>query len=414
MKLQINTEVVPFEGHLDEEAVFRQKIYEEMDAGQDEALYLCNLSDVARKLDVWREKMPRIKPYYAVKCNSDENVVRLLAKLGTGFDCASRAEINAVLKHGVTPDRIIFANPCKAITHIRHAAATNTSLMTFDTTVELEKIHSIYPSAQLVLRIRCDAKKAQCPLGEKFGADPKLEAPLLLANAKNLGLAVVGISFHVGSGCQDPPVFRKAIAAARELFDYALTLGYRLHLLDIGGGFPGDTGTDIGVIADVVNAALDDYFPAQEGLEIIAEPGRFFVSSAYTLAVTVHSKNERLGPDGTVAHVKYFVNEGVYGSFNCVLYDHQVVTPHVLTRTAGEVETRPDVKCTIWGPSCDGFDKICDNMVLPLLGIGDVLVFPNMGAYTLTIATTFNGFPNPRVMYFADRDIWDLVEPLAI
>lgn len=260
--------------------------------------------------------------------------------------------------------------------------------------------------SRLVLRIRCDAKKAQCPLGDKFGCDPKLEAPLFLVTAKNLGLNVVGISFHVGSGCGDPPVFRKAIAAARELFDYAATLGYNLSLLDIGGGFPGDTGTDISVIADVVNAALEDYFPpGDDNVEIIAEPGRFFVSSAYTLGVTVHSKHEVLGPDGNITHVKYFVNEGLYGSFNCILFDHQVVTPQVLDRnpSASEEQRAPGIKCSIWGPSCDGLDKICDNLVLPQLSLGDVIVFPNMGAYTLTIATTFNGFPNPRVMYFVER-----------
>uniref|UniRef100_A0A1B0ETM9 ornithine decarboxylase n=1 Tax=Lutzomyia longipalpis TaxID=7200 RepID=A0A1B0ETM9_LUTLO len=388
--------------------------------GQDEALFVCNLTDVAHKFVNWCTKMPRVRPFYAVKCNDDDNVIRLLARLGAGFDCASRAEINAVLKHGVTPDRIIFANPAKPASHIRHAAATNTRLMTFDSTVELEKIRQIYPDAQLVLRIRCDAKKAQCPLGDKFGCDPKVEAPLLLVNAKNLGMSVAGISFHVGSGCRDPPVYRKAIAQARELFDYARTLGYRMSLLDIGGGFPGDTGTDIGVIADVVNAALDDYFPevgAEGGdfVEVIAEPGRYFVSSAYTIGVTVHSKNEHLESDGNVAHVKFFVNDGVYGSFNCILYDHQVVTPHVLARKAADeeaaaTEAQPLVKCSIWGPSCDGLDKICDNLQLPNLAIGDAILFPNMGAYTIAIASPFNGFPIPKVLYFAQHDTCAIME----
>ncbi|GAB0098589.1 Ornithine decarboxylase [Sergentomyia squamirostris] len=416
MKLQLNNEITLIEGKIDADEILREKIYEEVGGGQDEALYVCNLTNVVRKYEIWREKLPRVKPFYAVKCNDDDTVLGLLAKLGTGFDCASRAEINKVIGHGVTTDRIIFANPCKPSSHIRHAAATNTSLMTFDSTVELEKIRHIYPDAQLVLRIRCDAKKAQCPLGDKFGCDPKLEAPLLLTNAKNLGLTVVGISFHVGSGCRDPPVFRKAISAARELFDYAQALGYRMSLLDIGGGFPGDTDTDIAVIAGVVNSALNDYFPvtADEHVDIIAEPGRFFVSSAYTLGVTVHSKNEILETDGNVTHVKYYVNDGVYGSFNCILYDHQVVTPHILSRHASDAEGGGaevvGVKCSIWGPSCDALDKICDNLTLPQLAIGDVIVFPNMGAYTLPIASAFNGFPIPTVLYFADNDVWSAFE----
>uniref|UniRef100_A0A1L8E2C4 ornithine decarboxylase n=1 Tax=Nyssomyia neivai TaxID=330878 RepID=A0A1L8E2C4_9DIPT len=411
MKLQLDNEITLFEGPFDADAILREKLYE-LDGGQDEALMVCNLTDVAQKFNNWRTKMPRVKPFYAVKCNDDDNVIRLLALLGAGFDCASRAEINAVLKHGVTSDRIIFANPAKPSSHIRHAATTNTRLMTFDSTTELEKIHHIFPDAKLVLRIRCDAKKAQCPLGDKFGCDPKVEAPLLLLHAKNLGLNVVGISFHVGSGCRDPPVYRKAIGAARELFDYARTLGYRMSLLDIGGGFPGDTGTDIGTIANVVNAALDDYFPdnVDDPVEVIAEPGRYLVASAYTSGVTVHSKNELLELDGNVAHVKFYVNDGVYGSFNCILYDHQVVTPHVLQHNPDVDTTKPMVKCSIWGPSCDSLDKICDNLMLPNLNIGDAIVFPNMGAYTIAIASPFNGFPTPRVIYYADRNTWATME----
>lgn len=97
----------------------------------------------------------------------------------------------------------------------------------------------------MVIRIRCDARVAQCQLGMKFGCDPATEAPGLLALARALGLDVVGVSFHVGSGCGEADVFRRAISAAREVFDFAATLGYRLELLDIGGGFPGDKGTSI-------------------------------------------------------------------------------------------------------------------------------------------------------------------------
>ncbi|CAG2064413.1 unnamed protein product, partial [Timema podura] len=85
----------------------------------------------------------------------------------------------------------------------------------------------------------------QCPLGAKFGCDIITEAPRLIRAAHFLGLEVVGISFHVGSGCDDPPVFRRGIAAARKLFDYASTLGYNFDYLDLGGGYPGNTGTSI-------------------------------------------------------------------------------------------------------------------------------------------------------------------------
>lgn len=79
----------------------------------------------------------------------------------------------------------------------------------------------------------------------KFGVTVR-EATDLLNVAKDLNLDVVGVSFHVGSGCGDPPVFMRAIASARLLFDYAAReLGYDFNLLDIGGGFPGNVGTSI-------------------------------------------------------------------------------------------------------------------------------------------------------------------------
>ena len=99
-------------------------------------------------------------------------------------------------------------------------------------------------SYRLVIRIRCDAEKAQCQLGMKFGVSVD-DAPVLLTAARQLGLDVVGVSFHVGSGCMDPPVFRRAIASAEWLFSIAREIGYDFTLLDIGGGFPGNTGTSI-------------------------------------------------------------------------------------------------------------------------------------------------------------------------
>lgn len=113
-----------------------------------------------------------------------------------------------------------------------------------------------------MIRIRCDAKEAQCPLGDKFGCDAQYEARSLMLVAKDLQLQVdfylnyyilydylsikwnisqvVGISFHVGSGCRDFLAYNRAILASRQLFDYGQSLDFRMRLLDIGGGFPGD------------------------------------------------------------------------------------------------------------------------------------------------------------------------------
>jgi ornithine decarboxylase len=253
----------------------------------------------------------------AVKCNPDPYVLRLLAALGTGFDCASNGEISSVLSIGpgaIDPSRIIFANPCKATSFIRSAARSGVDLMTFDNTDELYKVARVHRGAKLVLRILTDDSKALCRLGLKFGA-PLATVPALLAKAKELALDVVGVSFHVGSGCYDTDAFADAVRRARAAFDMGTEAGYTFSLLDVGGGFEDAT---FEATAGVLMRALDEYFPERvrshsatntggagasgagwamgmggrrgekgAAVRVIAEPGRFYVSQAFRLAANV-------------------------------------------------------------------------------------------------------------------------------
>ncbi|XP_072387904.1 ornithine decarboxylase 1-like [Diabrotica undecimpunctata] len=377
---------------------------------QEDAFYVLNVGDIVRKHQEWCEKLPRVTPHYAVKCNDSLTVLETLNALGTNFDCASKGEINKVLSMGVEPERIIFANPAKPSSHIRHAAATGVNTMTFDSDTELHKVKNLFPDAKLVIRIRCDATDVQCQLGNKFGCDPITEAPELLRIARSLDLDVVGVSFHVGSGCREPPVFRRAISAARDIFDFAETLGYNFSLLDIGGGYPGGKGTSIDKIAEIVNLALDNYFP-DPSIHVIAEPGRFYVSSAYTLVCNIHSirnVNQINDEGGNNMHRMYYINDGVYGSFNCILYDHQVVVPQPLEERVGAKY----YDSSVWGPTCDGLDQVIEHAMLPEMKIGDWLVFEDMGAYTLPVASPFNGFPIPKVHIVMDESIRVLMEDM--
>ncbi|MCL4137594.1 UNVERIFIED_CONTAM: hypothetical protein GTU68_021673 [Idotea baltica] len=305
---------------------------------------------------------------------------------------------------GVDPSRIIYAHPCKPASHLRQAVSLGVDLMTFDNETELSKVKDLMPSAKLVIRIRCDAAKAQCPLGEKFGVDPDLALPLL-RSAKEKGLNVVGVSFHVGSGCQEPEVFLRAIKASREVFDEAVNLGFSPYLLDIGGGFPGISGTSLNEAAKYINLALDQHFPEQE-IQVIAEPGRYVVASAFTLVTQVISKR-RVAPHPSFM---YYINDGIYGSMNCVLYDHQAVFPEVLDLDPpNSNEERPDpplYRCSIWGPTCDSLDQVVQEAHLKEVDVGDWIVFRDMGAYTISAAGTFNGFPVPLVHVVIPFHTW--------
>ena len=153
----------------------------------------------------FRKSFPRVEPFYAVKCNPDPVIVRTLAVLGVNFDCASRNEIRLVheLSHDLPrqPD-IVFANPCKARAHILEAVCKGVKMVTFDNVAEVQKCASISKNIQLILRIITDDRGSQCRLSSKFGAPQNMWRPLLAA-AKKHGLQVVGVSFHVGSGCRN-------------------------------------------------------------------------------------------------------------------------------------------------------------------------------------------------------------------
>ncbi|WVQ85552.1 hypothetical protein IAT38_007718 [Cryptococcus sp. DSM 104549] len=400
----------------------------------ESAFFAADLSAVYEAVQTWRASPigQRVEIFYAVKCNPSPAVLHLLSLLGTSFDCASSSEINQVLSLPSAPsgDRIIFANPCKPASFIRTAAQRDVSMMTFDNADELYKIKRIYPNAKLVLRMLTDDSKSLCRLGLKFGA-PLPTCPGLLRLARELGLNVIGVSFHVGSGCKDPMQFADAVWRARQVFDMGKEVGFDFKLLDIGGGFERETFAEM---TQVLSDSFDLYFPESTGVRIIAEPGRFMVSSAFTLATSIIAA--RRAPkaeeaqaakaaeqeEAQSADVMYYINDGVYGSFNCIMFDHQIVHPHPLTIGHKRATVAPpypgppnvqlDVdlpvqmgykdteKASVWGPTCDSIDCVRTLVDLPKgMDVGDWVGWTEMGAYTLCAASTFNGFDKSPVLW---------------
>jgi ornithine decarboxylase len=154
-------------------------------------------------------------------------------------------------------------------------------------------------------------------LAKKFGCDPYYEAHEHLRMAKDMDLNVIGLSFHIGSSCEDYEAYCRAIRIARKLFQEAEEIGFKFSLLDIGGGFPGDNFETINVFSGIINQTLDEEFPAHEftNLKIISEPGTYFVKSAFTLASQIHSRKLFKTPNGDIEQIMYYLNEGIYSSF---------------------------------------------------------------------------------------------------
>jgi len=379
--------------------------------GLADTFYVYDLGEVARLHSTWVSTMPRVMPFYAVKCNPEPSMVAMLAALGAGFDCASIQELQLAAAHGVTQDRIIFANPCKRPADFRYAAEHGVAVTTFDCVSELEKIAAGYPSFKCVLRIRCDDASAKINLGLKYGAD-MCDVPMLLGMARDLGLQVVGVSFHVGSGCQNVGVYADAIAAARQAFDMAATYGFDMELLDVGGGFtaPYDEPSArlFYTTAATINSALDHNFPPGCGVRIIAEPGRYFAETSATLFTTILGQRE--GVDALGGPFRdYWLSDGTYGSFRIqVAVDGLEPTYSVLRSPLlpavcddGEGEGPAVLPCRLWGNSDRDGDVVHKAALLPALRDGDWLMFPFAGAYTICAASNYGGvrFTQPLKLF---------------
>ncbi|KAJ3369381.1 Mitochondrial 2-oxoadipate and 2-oxoglutarate transporter [Allomyces arbusculus] len=380
-------------------------------AANDTSILVADVGHIYRQYNQWCEYLPSIEPFYAVKCNTAPVVLETLVRAGVGFDIASKWELDQVLAAGASPAKIIYANPYKPVSHLRHAAASGVRLMTFDTVGELHKIRAHHPNPQLVLRMMVGAGHARIAL-DTVGVDPQYEARTLLLEAKRLEIDVVGVAFHVGTGCFNARVFQDAVASARSVFTTASELGFNMTLLDVGGGFPGGPATDpcdghdgpsfVDMAAALRDAIAREF--ANTSVRVIAEPGRYFVAHAYHLAVNVigHRMHAPTSPNALPRqHLR--LCEGAFTLFGpgnhprgpyVIVKDGEVVEDLEKFSTQGQL-----FPTTCFGPTCAPIDVVADSCMLPDLQPGDWLLFDVMGAYSVSMTTGFNGFRHAPVVW---------------
>ncbi|XP_066125848.1 antizyme inhibitor 2 isoform X3 [Saccopteryx bilineata] len=340
----------------------------------------------------------------------------LLEELTLGASQATTAEMELVQRIGIPASKIIYANPCKQIAQIKYAAKHGVRLLSFDNEMELAKVVKSHSSAKMVLCIAADHSHSLSRLSLKFGALLK-SCRQLLQNAKKSHVEVVGVSFHIGSGCADPQAYARSISDARLVFEMGAELGHRMHILDLGGGFPGVEGAKVRFeeIASVINSALDLYFPEGCGVDILAKLGRYYVTSAFTLAVSIIAKKEVLldqpgreeQTGSTPTAMVYHLHEGIYGIFNSVLFDDTCPTPVLQKKPSTE---QPLHSSSLWGPAVEGCDCVAESLWLPQLHVGDWLVFENMGAYTVGMGSPFGGTQTCRITYAMSRVAWEALQ----
>ncbi len=367
-------------------------------------LFVVDHDELRRNYAMFKNYLPRIQAYYAVKANPNPAIVKTLFDAGASFDVASMPEFRVVYEYIKDMpdkqrqdwiwDKIIYANPTKANETLQELNPYK-PLVTYDNYEEIKKIKKHAPQAGLALRLKVPNTGAMVELSSKFGASPGEAVDLILA-ADKVGLTVEGLSFHVGSQTTNFGNYVAAINLAANIFKEAKDRGYnKMNLLDIGGGFPAPydaTVKPFRVLAGIINRELSRLFPKNDPslpkkFEILAEPGRFLCATAGTAVSKIIGKAVR---DGKLC---YYIDDGVYHTFSGVIFDH--CHYHLKSFKRG-----PTQICSVFGPTCDALDVVSLAEELPGdLQLGDYLYSEQIGAYSHASSTYFNGFPPATVVH---------------
>ena len=337
--------------------------------------------------------LPGVDLHFALKPLPHAAVVEVLQKEGAFFDLASNGEVDLVRRCGIAPGRCIHTHPIKRAGDIRTALAFGVSTFVVDNADEVRKFAAFRTQARLLIRVAFAGTEAVCDLSRKFGCAPDAVEELLLL-AAGLGISVSGLSFHAGSQASGPDMHVEAIGVCAGLLRAAAARGQALCTLDIGGGFPVEYRQPAPAIEEFcapIRTALRGLPPA---VRVIAEPGRFIAAPAAVAVASVMGRAQRGG------RWWYYLDDGVYGSYSGQLFDH---ASYRIDALAAGADRYPSV---LAGPTCDGIDVIDEDMQLPKLEIGELIVGRSMGAYTWASASEFNFFPKATVLALDRGRLW--------
>jgi ornithine decarboxylase len=333
-----------------------------------------------------QKALPGVDLHYALKPLPHAAVVRTVAAMNGYLDLATTGEVQLISRLGLDPGRCIHTHPIKRDKDIRNALHAGVRIFVADNPDEVQKFRRHRADAELLLRVSFRSPGAVSDLSRKFGCDP--EAALELARqAARLGIQVRGFSFHVGSQAPDPLKHVEAIEACVSLLKQARSekLG-RFDILDIGGGFPIDYVTRVPDIVRFCAPIRKALAAVPKRVRIIAEPGRYIAGPSAIGVASVMGRAERGGLWW------YYLDDGLYSSYSGQLFDHGKYPIESLRQGS---DLKPSV---LAGPTCDSIDVIAENIMLPRLKTGDLIVGKAMGAYTWASASEFNFFPRATVV----------------
>ncbi|MHC9236346.1 type III PLP-dependent enzyme [Pseudooceanicola sp. 502str34] len=354
----------------------------------DRPTLVLDVDRVADQYHALKAGLGRARIHYAVKANPTREIVERLVEVGSGFDAASRAEIELCLSLGARPDHISFGNTVKKPRDIEFAFHAGVTLFAADAEEELEKIAAHAPGASVYIRLIVDASEADWPLSRKFGCTRE-KAIGLMDMARGLGLKPVGLSFHVGSQTKRATMWTTTLDQVAAVWHAARAAGHDLTLLNIGGGFPAYYGEEIEgptpYAAKVMSLITERFGDVPD---VMAEPGRGLVAEAGMIAAEVLLVSRKSDND---LHRWVYLDIGKFSGLAETM--EEAIRYQFTTDRDGD----PMGACILAGPSCDSADVLYEKrpVELPLtLKAGDRFLIRNCGAYTSSYASVgFNGFP---------------------
>ena len=356
-------------------------------------LLLLDCDSVRHQYRALQNALPNVTLHFALKPLPHPAVVRTLLAEGASFDLATTGEVELVAREGVPADKTIHTHPIKRDADIRAALEYGCCVFVVDNLNELEKFIAYRDEVELLVRLSFRNADVFSDLSKKFGCSPD-HAIEIITRAKELGIRIKGLSFHVGSQTLNPQKYVDAILACKKVMERVVELGLpALSTLDIGGGFPVTYTKAVMPIDEFcmpINQALNTL---PETVQVLAEPGRFIVAGCMTSVASVMGQADREG------QTWYYLDDGLYGSFSGITFDHGEYPLYTTKHTAESFSS------VLAGPTCDSIDVIAENIMLPKLENGDLIIGRMMGAYTSATATDFNFFKRAQTVVMNEEEV---------
>ena len=372
--------------------------------------YVYSAATLRRHVRVVREAFAGIDMVmaYAMKANSNQAVLKLMAAEGCGADVVSGGELQRALAAGIPAEKIVFSGVAKTVAEMRQGLEAGIKCFNVESEPELERLSMVAADLGLTAKVsvrinpdvdaRTHAKISTGKSENKFGISYKRAREVYKRIAELPNIVAVGVDMHIGSQITDLEPFGNAFGLMAELVTALRDDGHDIHHVDIGGGLgipynvdeaaPPHPNAYAAVVRDKVG---------QLGCSLVIEPGRLLVGNAGILVTKVEYVKEG---EANFIIVDAAMNDLLRPTLYEAHHDIQPVNPSNLPPITGDIV----------GPVCETGDYLAKGRTIAGVKEGDLLAVMSAGAYGAVMASTYNSRPLiPEVLVDGGR--WHAIRP---